>query len=237
MDSISISVIIPAYNAGDFLSTAVQSVLNQSHRNLELLIIDDASTDATGQLAQVFAAQDARVRYHRNPSNTGVARSRNLGVSLARFDWIAFLDSDDRWQPDKLALQAAYLQRHAVDLVYTGYDLMDAAGRPIGFRFHVPETLTYPQLLRQNLISCSGILLKKRWCQKFPMDADVFHEDFLNWLSMLRYGAAAGGIDLPLHTVRIGRPRSKSGNKLRSAAANLQTYRRLASPPPKSPFT
>ncbi|MFR1755160.1 MAG: glycosyltransferase family 2 protein, partial [Oscillospiraceae bacterium] len=91
MDSISISVIIPAYNAGDFLSTAVQSVLNQSHRNLELLIIDDASTDATGQLAQVFAAQDARVRYHRNPSNTGVARSRNLGVSLARFDWIAFL--------------------------------------------------------------------------------------------------------------------------------------------------
>ena len=65
MDSISISVIIPAYNAGDFLSTAVQSVLNQSHRNLELLIIDDASTDATGQLAQVFAAQDARVRYHR----------------------------------------------------------------------------------------------------------------------------------------------------------------------------
>ena len=114
MDSISISVIIPAYNAGDFLSTAVQSVLNQSHRNLELLIIDDASTDATGQLAQVFAAQDARVRYHRNPSNTGVARSRNLGVSLARFDWIAFLDSDDRWQPDKLARQAAYLQRHAL---------------------------------------------------------------------------------------------------------------------------
>ena len=110
MDSISISVIIPAYNAGDFLSTAVQSVLNQSHRNLELLIIDDASTDATGQLAQVFAAQDARVRYHRNPSNTGVARSRNLGVSLARFDWIAFLDSDDRWRPDKLALQAAYLR-------------------------------------------------------------------------------------------------------------------------------
>ncbi len=236
MDSISISVIIPAYNAGDFLSTAVQSVLNQSHRNLELLIIDDASTDATGQLAQVFAAQDARVRYHRNPSNTGVARSRNLGVSLARFDWIAFLDSDDRWQPDKLALQAAYLQRHAVDLIYTGYDFMDAAGRPIGFRFHVPETLTYPQLLRQNLISCSGILLKKRWCQKFPMDADVFHEDFLNWLSMLRYGAAAGGIDLPLHTVRIGRLRSKSGNKLRSAAANLQTYRRLGFSPTQIAF-
>ena len=113
---------------------------------------------------------------------------------------------------------------------------MDAAGRPIGFRFHVPETLTYPQLLRQNLISCSGILLKKRWCQKFPMDADVFHEDFLNWLSMLRYGAAAGGIDLPLHTVRIGRPRSKSGNKLRSAAANLQTYRRLGFSPTQIAF-
>ena len=237
MDSISISVIIPAYNAGDFLSTAVQSVLNQSHRNLELLIIDDASTDATGQLAQAFAAQDARVRYHRNPSNTGVARSRNLGVSLARFDWIAFLDSDDRWQPDKLALQAAYLQRHAVDLVYTGYDLMDAAGRPIGFRFHVPETLTYPQLLRQNLISCSGILLKKRWCQKFPMDADVFHEDFLNWLSMLRYGAAAGASISPCTPFGLEGP---APNPATSCALPQPTCRLTgawASPPPKSPFT
>ena len=113
---------------------------------------------------------------------------------------------------------------------------MDAAGRPIGFRFHVPETLTYSQLLRQNLISCSGILLKKRWCQKFPMDADVFHEDFLDWLSMLRHGAAAGGIDLPLHTVRIGRLHSKSGNKLRSAAANIQTYRRLGCSPTQTAF-
>ena len=89
------------------------------------------------------------------------------------------------------------------------------------------EAIAYPQLLRQNLISCSGILVKKRWCQQFPMNPSVFHEDFLDWLSMLRQGAAAGGIDLPLHTVRIGRLRSKSGNKLRSAAANVQTYRFL----------
>lgn len=227
MDALPVSIVIPAYNAGNFLSTAVQSVLDQTYGSFELLIIDDASSDATPQLAQAFAARDARVQYHRNPNNIGVARSRNRGVALAKHSWIAFLDSDDRWRRDKLARQVAYMQTHPVDLVYTGYDFMDTAGRKIRSCFHVPESIAYPQLLRQNLISCSGILVKKRWCQQFPMNPAVFHEDFLDWLSMFRQGVAAGGIDLPLHTVRVGRLRSKSGNKLRSAAANVQTYRSL----------
>ena len=227
MDSPPISVVIPAFNAGAFLPAAVQSVLNQSYGSFELLIIDDASSDVTPRIAQAYAARDARVHYYRNPANLGVARSRNRGVALAQHSWIAFLDSDDRWRQDKLARQVAYLQIHPVDLVYTGYDFMDTAGRKIRSCFHVPESIAYPQLLRQNLISCSGILVRKRWCQQFPMNPSVFHEDFLDWLSMLRQGAAAGGIDLPLHTVRIGRLRSKSGNKLRSAAANVQTYRFL----------
>ena len=209
MDSPPISVVIPAFNAGAFLPAAVQSVLNQSYGSFELLIIDDASSDVTPRIAQAFAARDARVHYYRNPANLGVARSRNRGVALAQHSWIAFLDSDDRWRQDKLARQVAYLQIHPVDLVYTGYDFMDTAGRKIRSCFHVPESIAY------------------RWCQQFPMNPSVFHEDFLDWLSMLRQGAAAGGIDLPLHTVRIGRLRSKSGNKLRSAAANVQTYRFL----------
>ena len=165
MDSPPISVVIPAFNAGAFLPAAVQSVLNQSYGSFELLIIDDASSDVTPRIAQAFAARDARVHYYRNPANLGVARSRNRGVALAQHSWIAFLDSDDRWRQDKLARQVAYLQIHPVDLVYTGYDFMDTAGRKIRSCFHVPESIAYPQLLRQNLISCSGILVKKRWCQ------------------------------------------------------------------------
>ena len=223
MDSPPISVVIPAFNAGAFLPAAVQSVLNQSYGSFELLIIDDASSDVTPRIAQAFAARDARVHYYRNPANLGVARSRNRGVALAQHSWIAFLDSDDRWRQDKLARQVAYLQIHPVDLVYTGYDFMDTAGRKIRSCFHVPESIAYPQLLRQNLISCSGILAPPL----FHQDSGAGDEVFLDWLSMLRQGAAAGGIDLPLHTVRIGRLRSKSGNKLRSAAANVQTYRFL----------
>ncbi len=209
MEPVWVSVVLPAYQAADFLETAVRSVLEQSHSAFELLIIDDASQDHTEKLARYFAGQDARVRYHRMPVHGGVAVP-GLGVRLARFDWIAFLDSDDRWRPDKLARQIAYVRAHAVDMVYTGYDFMDAAGRKSPAAFPVPGAVTYRQLLRQNVISCSGIMLRKRWCQQVPMRTGALHEDFWAWLTMLRQGAEAGGIDLPLQTGRVGRPSAQS---------------------------
>lgn len=227
VEGVPISVIIPAYNAQCFLSAAIQSVLDQTYSAFELLIIDDASTDGTEQIARRFADRDLRVRYYRNATNSGVAYSRNFGVFLSRYDWIAFLDGDDLWRQDKLERQSALLRDGSVDVIYTGYHFLNAAGERIDVTFHVPACVTYWQLLKQNVISCSGVLLRKSWCQRFPMELDSAHEDFLNWLRILRGGAVAVGIDLPLHTVRIGRRDSKSGKKLRSAAANIRTYRIL----------
>ena len=226
MDSPPISVVIPAFNAGAFLPAAVQSVLNQSYGSFELLIIDDASSDVTPRIAQAFCSRDARVHYYRNPANLGVACSRNRGVALAQHSWIAF------WTATTGGGRTSWRGRsHTCRSTLWTWSIpattMDTAGRKIRSCFHVPESIAYPQLLRQNLISLLRNPGEKRWCQQFPMNPSVFFTRIF-WTGFhAPPRAAAGGIDLPLHTVRIGRLRSKSGNKLRSAAANVQTYRFL----------
>lgn len=158
-----ISIIMPAYNAQRTLHQAVDSALCQTHQNIELLIIDDFSSDSTGQIAEEYIKQDRRVRLLKNGKNLGVAVSRNRGVDAARGEWIAFLDSDDAWTEDKLEKQlSCAVVRHG-EFIFTGSAFMDADGnRKVGL-LHVPEQVTYKELLKQNVISCSSVMIKKKF--------------------------------------------------------------------------
>jgi len=104
-----LSVIIPTYNRAALVPEAMASVLAQTWRDFEVLVVDDASTDGT---AEALAAFGSRIRLLRNTSRLGVAAARNLGISGARGQWLAFLDSDDLWRPEKLARQMVYLAGH-----------------------------------------------------------------------------------------------------------------------------
>lgn len=100
-----VSVIMPAYNAEKYIEEAVSSVLSQTYKNWELLILDDCSSDCTAEIAEYFASLDTRIRLLRNPQNMGVAKTRNRGFDIAKGEWIALLDSDDVWHSDKLEKQ------------------------------------------------------------------------------------------------------------------------------------
>ena len=102
MNSEKVSVIIPAFNAADTLAETVSSVLNGTHKHLEILIVDDCSTDATAKVAAKLVEQDSKIQYFRNPQNYGVSKSRNLMMYRATGEYVAFLDSDDTWEPNKL---------------------------------------------------------------------------------------------------------------------------------------
>jgi GT2 family glycosyltransferase len=124
-----VSVIIPTFNRSRFLGEALDSVLVQSHRDFEVIVIDDGSTDGTPELVAEYAARDDRIRSHRQ-ANAGVSRARNAGLDLAKGDHIAFLDSDDAWQPWHLELMLAGLARHPnVGLIWAEADLVDESGR------------------------------------------------------------------------------------------------------------
>lgn len=118
-----VSVIMPAYNAEKYIGEAIASVCAQTYENWELLILDDGSADRTAEIAQAYAQRDARIRVLRNPQNMGVARTRNRGFDLAQGEWIALLDSDDRWHVQKLEKQLALAVHSGSRLLYTSYAL------------------------------------------------------------------------------------------------------------------
>lgn len=221
-----ISVVIPAYNAEKTIGKAIQSAIGQTYSDIEVIIIDDCSQDGTVKIVADYAKKDDRIRVLQNLTNKGVAFSRNRGVKVARGNWIAFLDSDDRWDMSKLEKQAALLEQNpSCSLCYTGSAFENSEGIRCNYTLHVPEKMKYHDLLKQNLISCSSVLVKKEVLIKFPMKSDPkIHEDMATWLKILKDGAEAVGIDEPLLIYRLS-SQSKSGNKLQAARMQWKTYK------------
>ncbi len=219
-----ISVIMPAYNAEKTISEAIESALAQTYGCCEIIIIDDCSRDNTRKYIEKYAARDDRIRMFFNKENKGVAYTRTMGVAQAKGKWVAFLDSDDVWDKDKLRKQIEMQKKTQANLVFTGSGFIDFEGQPKKWILHVPPTISYRRLLKQNLISNSSVMMLKEMYQRYAVMDDRAHEDFACWLRYLRNNEKAVGIDEPLLIYRMS-PASKSGNKIESAKMNWRTYR------------
>ena len=219
-----ISIIMAAYNAEKTIKQAIGSVLKQTYSNFELLVINDCSSDETAEIVKKIAARDKRVRLLSNQRNIGVSYSRKRGLEEASGAWIAILDSDDEWVPQKLERQMSLQKRTNAKLLFTGSSFMDAEGNAINWYLHAPNEVTYPQLLKQNVISNSSALVRKDLYERYYVIDDRLHEDFAIWLRILRDGEKAYGVDEPLLVYRVAKS-SKSGNKFKAAKMNWRTYR------------
>jgi glycosyltransferase involved in cell wall biosynthesis len=166
-----------------------------------------------------------RVKLLKNRENQGVSLTRNRGVRHARYPFIAFLDSDDAWLPEKLELQLAELENHPeAAICCTATAFLDCRGCRLRHIFQVPDSLTYRDLLPQNAICCSSVLARAEYVRRFPMvpDPDI-HEDYALWLAILGVTPRAVGVDRALTIYRVN-PAGKSGNKFRSAWMQWRTY-------------
>lgn len=219
-----ISIIMAAYNAEKTIEQAINSVSSQTYTNFELLVVNDCSKDRTVELVKDIVAKDSRVRLISNVKNSGVSYTRKHGLEEAKGDWIAILDSDDAWEPEKLEKQIVLQRRTNADLLFTGSAFMDSEGHPIDWYLHAPKEVTYRQLLKQNVLSNSSALVRKELYAKYYAIGDGMHEDFAIWLSILKEGKKAYGVDEPLLIYRIAKS-SKSGNKVKAARMNWNTYR------------
>lgn len=219
-----ISIIMAAYNAEKAIEQAINSVLNQTYPNFELLVVNDCSKDGTARLVENIAAKDSRVRLISNEKNSGVSFTRKHGLEEAKGEWIAILDSDDAWAAEKLEKQIALQEKTNADLLFTGSAFMDADGKPIDWYLAAPAEVSYRQLLKQNVLSNSSALVRKELYAKHYAVGDGMHEDFAIWLSILKEGRKAYGVDEPLLIYRIAKS-SKSGNKVKAAKMNWNTYR------------
>lgn len=135
-----VSIIMPSYNTAKFISETIESVINQTYSNWELVIVDDCSSDDTD--AVVARYEDKRIRYLKNERNSGAAVSRNYALREAKGRWIAFLDSDDLWAPEKLEKQIRFMEDNHYAFSYTNYSEIDEQSQPLGVRVTGPKRVT-----------------------------------------------------------------------------------------------
>lgn len=223
-----VSIIMPAYQAERYIEEAIQSVLSQTCSDWELIVIDDCSSDNTEQIVKNYTKKNPKIHYYRNEINLGAAETRNFGVSVAAGEWIAYLDSDDCWHPEKLQRQLETAEKKQAELLFTGSAFFDGESRPLNSYLPAPEKVSYRELLKQNVISCSSVLLRKELAEAYPMKfASRLHEDFAVWLQILRDKKIyAYGVNQPLLIYRI-HSNSKSGNKWKAAKMTFRVYRYL----------
>lgn len=222
-----VSVVIPAYNCENTIEMAIASVVVQ-RMPVELLIIDDASTDGTRMVIEScrvrWSSAEVSFRIFCQKENRGVAACRNLGVSQAAADFVAFLDSDDWWAEGKLKKQMALLEETGRVLCSTGREFAEYDGTLTGHVVGVRPLVTYKSLLYDNTINCSSVLLRTEVAREFPMGHDECHEDYITWLQVLKKYGPACGINEPLLKYRRSL-NAKTGNKWKSAKMHYHSLR------------
>ena len=226
-----ISVVIPVYNGAATVCRAIDSALAQQ-TDTEIIVVDDCSTDDTVSMLRPYMDR-AQIRYHRNDRNSGVAASRNTGVSMAKGEYVAFLDADDAWLPGKLTAQLKRLAETDDVICSTARRLVCPGNPKHGQVIHMPERVTYRELLGCNHIACSSVLLRTSVAREFPMACDSVHEDYLTWLRILKKYNTCAGIDVPYLEYTLSTS-GKSGNKLHSAAMTFGVYKKAGLSPVQS---
>lgn len=221
----TVSVIMPAYNAASTIEESIRSVMAQTYAAWELLVIDDGSADNTCAIVERLAVEDERIHLLRNPQNCGVAQTRNRGLALCNHSYAAFLDSDDVWHPNKLAVQVQTAEQQQADLVYTSYAIVDADSAPCKEPYLVPAQIDFHGLLKENVIGCSTVLMTAAVAAQYRFLSDFYHEDYCLWLDILRDGHKAVGCTEVLTNWRLI-AHSRSFDKKNGARNRWRIYRR-----------
>lgn len=218
-----VSIITPAFNAAAYVHSTISSVKGQSYNNWELLIVDDCSTDNTVEIVERAAALDPRVRLIRQRKNGGPASARNSALDAAKGRWIAFLDSDDLWLPEKIESQLSFQRRRSAKVTFTAFRRISADGLQTGHLINIPERVGYRHLLGNTVIATSTVMVDRKLSGEFRMKA-MYYDDFGCWLDLLRDGDVALGLQRDLMRYRVV-GQSVSRNKKNSARQVWRTYR------------
>ncbi len=219
-----VSIVVPVYNAARFMDDTIQTVLNQTYQNWELLLIDDCSSDDSVQIIKKYQKIDERIKLFKLSENSGAAIARNTGIDKAKGRYLAFLDADDLWVNNKLELQIAFMQEKNVAFSFTGYEFADENGKPNGKKVHVPETITYKQALKNTTIWTSTVMLDMQVINKPTIYMpDIGSEDTATWWKILKTISRAYGLDLITSYYRRT-SNSLSANKLSSMKRTWNIY-------------
>jgi len=214
-DNELVSVIIPVYNAEKFISKTIESVLNQTYKNIEIVIVDDCSKDNSRKIIDQYTANYKNIVYHLQEKNCGAAVARNTALKIAKGRYVAFLDSDDLWYPKKLEKQLKLMKQKNAAICYTAIEMIDEDGNLIKGKRNVKEKINYNFLLKNTMIATSTVVVDRNIIGDFQMPNIRSGQDYATWLQLMRNGTDAFGINDVLVKYRKCN-NSLSANKLKS---------------------
>lgn len=217
------SIVIPVYNCEETILQTINSVLFQTCKDYEIIIVNDCSIDNTLHIIEEAKVMSNKIFVINNVRNIGVAESRNIGFNIAKGNYIALLDGDDVWLPDKLEKQKYVIESTNCDICCTSYNFIDENSCDIKRPYIIPEYISYEMMLRQNYIGCSTVVIRSNLLSNKSMNSSFQHEDYALWLNLARNGAKIVGITDPLMNYRI-QASSRSYNKTNAAKGRMKIY-------------
>lgn len=179
-----VSIIMPSYNTAQYIADSIRSVQAQTYKNWELLIVDDCSSDNSDDVVAPFLS-DARIRYLKNEVNSGAAVSRNYALREAKGRWIAFLDSDDLWHPEKLERQIFFMGKENCHFSYTYYQEIDEASQPLGVTVQGPRHITKAGMLRFCWPGCLTVMYDAQEIGLLQIPDIRKNNDYAMWLQVV----------------------------------------------------
>lgn len=221
-----VSIIMPCYNAEPYLAQSIESVLTQTYTNWELLITDDGSTDKSVKIATKYSLQDDRISLLVPDEHQGIARARNMSISRARGRFIAFLDSDDIWYPEKLEKQVNFMLENDLAFTYSSYEVIDCQGNSKHRIVKDAGVMRYKKYLRNTIICCGTVVIDRDKTGHFATPIIATSEDMSLWLSIMKRGFDAYPVPGPLHKYRITLG-SASSNKFKASRDVWRVYRKI----------
>ncbi len=221
-----VSVIMPSYNSEFFLKESIESVVNQTHSNWEMIIVDDCSKDKSVDIVKEFIKKDSRIQLIVNSVNEGAAVSRNKAIKQAKGDYVAFLDSDDLWLETKLSDQLDFMVNNNYSFTYTYYDQIDELNLFLKSVNKMPIKVNYLDTIKHNKIGCLTVIFKKDAFNDYFMPQIRKRQDFGLWLKLLKQSEYAYCLPKTLAKYRI-RENSISRNKLSLIKFHWELYRNI----------
>ena len=219
-----VSIIVPVYNVEKFISQTVESVINQTYKNWELLIINDNSGDKSYEIVKRYSEKDDRIKVINAEKNIGVVRGRNKLIDMAEGQYIAFLDADDYWTENKLERQISFMKEKNAAISCTEYTRVTEEGKPIN-RIIIKEKITYTDLLKNNYLGCLTVMLDNEKLGKRYFKERNKNEDYVLWLEIIKETGEIYGLKEDLAFYRVLN-NSRSSNKAGAAKVRWEIYRK-----------
>ncbi|MCT7492530.1 glycosyltransferase family 2 protein [Aliarcobacter cryaerophilus] len=220
-----VSIITPSYKSEKFISQTIESVLGQTYQNWEIIIVDDVSPDNSNKIIEEYSKKDSRIKLIKLEKNSGAAVARNIAIEESKGRYIAFLDADDIWKPEKLEKQIEFMRKNNYAFTYTAYEKIDENGLVFG-EIGVPLKVSYNQLLKTCVIGCLTAVYDTNKLGKVYMPTNTKREDFATWLSICKKVDFAYGIKENLSQYRVYKSQS-SNKKVKMAKENWKLYREI----------